>query len=747
MLAERDPVCLRRVARRLASRLVHPVRKSPDRPAWLDGGGQMAELVRAFDWSATALGPIDSWPGCLTTMVGVMLHSRQPMFLWWGSELIQIYNDAYVPSFGVGKHPRALGQRGRDCWQEIWPIIGPQIDDVLQRGKPCWFEDALVPIFRNGAIEDVYWTYGYSPVFDEAGRIAGVLVICNETTARVQATAAKEAARALVDHERERILRFFSQAPAGICLLRGPDFVFEFANEQYQRLVGRTDIVGKPLLEALPELVGQGFDDVLRQVVQSNETFFGHEVQVKLARERRAPQSLSDVYCTFIYSPMRDVNGAVEGVSVFALDVTPQVLARQKLEALASQLQRSAAERNALLATAQRERENAEHANRAKDEFLTTASHELRTPLTAILGWARLLRAGHLDPSGYLRGVETIERNALAQVRLIEDILDGSRIITGKLRLETRPLDLRRLVQAAVETVRPAADAKNIALCSEVDETAVHVVGDPERLQQVVWNLCNNAIKFTPKGGAVSVRLRRIGTDVELEVSDNGQGIAPDFLPHVFERFRQGEGSTTRRYGGLGLGLALVRHLIEAHGGSVSAESAGVGCGATFTARIPVQATFRKVESEPPAANRDVAATPLVVDLTGVSVLVVDDDPDSRALVATVLRGSGADVTTATNAMDALHHLSRAMPTLLLSDVGMPETDGYELMRRVRTELGAAGAAVPAIALTAYAREEDRRLAISAGFNHHVAKPVEPAALLRIVAGAAANRRASPASL
>jgi signal transduction histidine kinase/FixJ family two-component response regulator len=553
---------------------------------WSSGAGTMAELVRRFDWSKTPLGPIASWPMSLTTVVGVMLHSRQPMFLWWGPELIQIYNDAYLPSFGIGKHPRALGQPGRECWPEIWPIIGPQIDDVLLRGEPCWQEDALVPILRNGQLEDVYWTYGYSPVFDESNRIGGVLVVCTETTSRV-------------------------------------------------------------------------------------------------ARE---------------------------------------------------------AERMTLLATAQRERQSAEIANRAKDEFLTTASHELRTPLGAILGWARLLRAGKLDPSAYLRGIETIERNAQAQVRLIEDILDGSRIITGKLRLEIRKLDLIQLVRSALEAVMPAAEAKGINVLVELDPSAARLNGDPERLQQVVWNLVNNAIKFTPKGGQVAVRLKRTGGDIELTVSDTGQGIEAEFLPYVFDRFRQAEGSTTRRHGGLGLGLALVRHLVEAHGGGVRAESAGAGLGATFKARLPVQAVLGdEVDTVRPSPVPNVAPFSSAVSLASVSVLVVDDEPDARDLVATVLRAAGAEVTLATSALSALEALSTALPTVLVSDVGMPDVDGYELIRRVRSQLGAAGATLPAVALTAYAREEDRRLALGAGFHNHVAKPVEPSELLHIVATMAAQ--------
>ncbi len=390
--------------------------------------------------------------------------------------------------------------------------------------------------------------------------------------------------------------------------------------------------------------------------------------------------------------------------------------------------------------------QRAEEASLAKDQFLATASHELRTPLNAILGWARMLRSGQLDPNGTLRAMEIIERNALAQVQLIEDILDGSRIISGKLHLEIRPLDMTALVRAAIDAVRPAAEGKKIELSVVVEPAAARIVGDPDRLQQVVWNLANNAIKFTPKGGNVEVRLERTGTSIQLVVKDSGQGIAPDFLAHVFERFRQADGSTTRRHGGLGLGLALVRHLVEAHGGTVRAESEGEGRGAAFIVTLPVQAVFaeRAASDRPPPLN---SASPFhAANLSGVTVLVVDDEADARDLVATVLRTNGAEVTTASTAERALELLSQTSPMILLSDIGMPGTDGYELIRRVRTLTGVRAAAIPAIALTAYARDEDRRRALEAGFQTHVAKPVEPAELLRVVSGVVEymSRQSSP---
>ena len=405
---------------------------------------------------------------------------------------------------------------------------------------------------------------------------------------------------------------------------------------------------------------------------------------------------------------------------------------------------RAALERTRLLESERTARLAAETASRAKDDFLSTASHELRTPLNAILGWARMLQSGKLDQSAFLRAIDIIERNATAQVRLVEDILDGSRIINGQLHLDVRPLDLTAIVNSAVDAVRTAADSKRIRLTTRLDPAAARVVGDPDRLQQVIWNLVTNAIKFTPKDGAVDVVLRRAGTDIELTVADNGEGIDPEFLPHVFDRFRQAEGSTTRRHGGLGLGLALVRHMVEAHGGTVHADSAGVGKGARFVVTLPVQAVFAGgAEAEP---VRWGGAEPFVlrpVDLTGASVLVVDDEPDARDLVATVLRGRGAEVTLAGSAGEALALVANRPFSVMVSDVGMPGTDGYELIGRVRTMTGTRGAGLPAVALTAYSRDEDCRRAHDAGFNAYVSKPVEPERLVQVVADTA---RLAPAN-
>ena len=389
-------------------------------------------------------------------------------------------------------------------------------------------------------------------------------------------------------------------------------------------------------------------------------------------------------------------------------------------------------------------RAEAEAANRLKDEFLATLSHELRTPLTAVLGWTQVLRAGQLDAAGAARALDTVERNARAQSQLVEELLDMSRIITGKLRIDARPVEPSAFVGAAVEAMRPAAEAKGVRLAVDTGEGVGAVSGDADRLRQVVWNLLSNAIKFTGAGGRVELCLKAAGPHVEIAVSDTGEGIAPEFLPHVFDRFRQADGTTTRQHGGLGLGLAIVRHLVELHGGTVTADSPGAGRGSTFTVRLPglrnAGSGLRREAARHVAAGRQPAAlNPQPTILSGLRVLVVDDEAEACDLLGVMLGQRGAEVTTATTAADALAELERARPHLLISDIGMPGVDGYELMRRVRGLPPERGGRVPAVALTAYARAEDRLRALRAGYQTHVAKPVEPDELIAVVASLSAR--------
>jgi PAS domain S-box-containing protein len=382
----------------------------------------------------------------------------------------------------------------------------------------------------------------------------------------------------------------------------------------------------------------------------------------------------------------------------------------------------------------------AEEATRAKDEFMAVVSHELRTPLTAILGWARMLQTGQLDGPTAARAVSAIERNAESQNQLIGDLLDFSRIISGKIRLDVGRVEPAPLIEAAIDVVRPAADAKGIRLQAILDPKAGPVSGDPDRLQQVMWNLLSNAVKFTPRGGRVQVRLARVDSSVEVAVSDTGQGISAEFLPYVFERFRQADQKTTRRQAGLGLGMAITKHIVELHGGTIRAESPGEGQGSTFVLRLPVMIVH---DAE---AGREVAAGGLhpdgevrpraaeLVRLDGVHVLVVDDEADARELLTAILKQSGAAVTAAAGVADALGKLQHATPDLLVSDIEMAGEDGYSLIRKVRAAEAGRGRRIPAIALTAHARASDRLRALSEGYHMHIPKPVEPAELVLAIA-------------
>jgi signal transduction histidine kinase len=398
-------------------------------------------------------------------------------------------------------------------------------------------------------------------------------------------------------------------------------------------------------------------------------------------------------------------------------------------------------ERARLLVLEQAARKQAEEANRMKDEFLATLSHELRTPLNAILGWVQVLRTGKLDEAAGARALETIERNSRAQAQLIADLLDVSRIITGKLRLESKPVELHRIIDAVLDSLRPAADAKDIQLSLSLAPMASPVLGDGDRLQQVIWNLLSNAIKFTPRGGQVEIRLREAGANAVLQVTDSGIGIRPDFLPYVFDRFRQAESTLTRSHGGLGLGLSIVRHLVELHGGTVEVESAGEGQGASFAVRLPLRAELAEgAPADLGQASSSSRVWSLPDLLKDIRVLVVEDEADTRDLLVTALEQCGAAVAAFASVAEGLAELDRAVPDVLVSDIGVPFEDGYSLIRKVRERKPADGGNVPAAALTAYARPEDRLRALEAGFQTHLAKPVDPSEFVATVARLAGRR-------
>ncbi|HEX8142995.1 MAG TPA: ATP-binding protein [Pyrinomonadaceae bacterium] len=432
---------------------------------------------------------------------------------------------------------------------------------------------------------------------------------------------------------------------------------------------------------------------------------------------------------------------AVMGRIVGTIEVQSYELAAYKKEhvaamRMAANLAAVAIENVRLFELESSARSSAESSNRLKDEFLATLSHELRTPLTAVLGWLSLLRSGKLDETMRAQALETIERNANVQAQLIEDILDVSRIITGKLGLEVRPFDLKGVIDAAIAAIHPAAEAKQIRIEKKIEANASVIWGDANRLQQVIWNLLSNAVKFTPKEGRITIGLKRANSHTQISVSDTGQGISAEFLPFVFDRFRQADSTSTRAHSGLGLGLAIVRHLVEMHGGSVRAESEGEGRGATFTLDLPVRALRQEEDLEVVAYQSREEAAHSDAQLQGIRVLVVDNDEDARDLLRKVLEQCGARVTTASSAVEAMSVLEELKPDVMVSDIGMPGEDGYDLIRRVRAleREREDGASLPAVALTAYVGEEDRSRALSAGYQEHLAKPAELAKLTKLIA-------------
>lgn len=515
------------------------------------------------------------------------------------------------------------------------------------------------------------------------------------------------------------------------------DGVITSWNSGAQRIFGyrAEEIIGKHITVLIPPDHIDEEPKILARIRAGER--IDHYETVRVAKDG----TLIDISLTV--SPIRDARGDIIGASKIARDIRSR---KQAEEALVEQTLENArlyeAAQNAKIqaekAAADNERlyRQAQEASQLKEEFLATVSHELRNPLNAILGWSRMLRLGQVAEDGVTKALETIERNAQAQAQLIDDLLDVSRIITGKLRMDVRPADPNLFIEAAIDAVRPAAEARGVRLQKIMDTSAVSVPGDPIRLQQVVWNLLSNAIKFTARGGLVQVRLERVNSHVEIAISDTGQGIEPEFLPHVFDRFRQADQRTTRQHGGMGLGLAIVKNLVELHGGSVHAASPGIGEGSTFTVRLPVLPVYQ-VDPEGGRVHptaRDLLPQPEIdARLDGTTILVVDDEPDARELLRVGLERCGAQVKLAASVTEAFGAIGVQIPDVLISDIGMPDEDGYDLIRKLRLLPEEAGGKIPAIALTAYARVEDRLRALRSGYQMHVPKPVELAELVAVV--------------
>ena len=609
------------------------------------------------------------------------------MILWWGEELIQFYNDAYRPSLGTGgKHPGALGQKAVDCWPEIWPAIKPLIDQIQAGGEAIWQENQLMAMYRNGRLEDVYWTFGYSPVLNEEGQVCGVLVVCQETTALVNSLRQST-------QKQESIQRVFKQAPVAIAIFRGPEFVIELANDSVCLLWGRTQqqVIGKPLFEALPEAAGQGFEELLRGVLQTGKTVIASELPSFI--ERTGKQVT--VYWTFVYEPLYEPDGTIDSVIVVATDMTEQKLAKLALT----------------------------EASQRKDEFLAMLGHELRNPLAPLRNTLQLLQMSGGQDETVDSSVALMTRQVDHLVRLVDDLLDMSRINQGKIELRRERLELGELIAHTTKAIRPLYEANNRHLLVSPLAAPVYLKGDSTRLAQALTNLLTNAAKYTNKGGHVWLIVERAEGEVLVRVKDDGIGMTTEQLSRIFEMFFQVNTSLNRPHGGLGLGLVVVRRLVELHGGRVDAHSDGLNLGSEFVLHLPAladAATPRPVPDKQPSQV-----------MTGYRIVVVDDNQDAAVTTSMLLKLKGYEVYTCYNGLEGIAAAERLQPRVMLIDIGMPGLNGYETCRLIREQPW--GQQMVLIALTGYGQAEDKLRSQEAGFTAHLVKPVDLSTLSQVI--------------
>jgi signal transduction histidine kinase/ActR/RegA family two-component response regulator len=824
-----------------------------------------------MDWSATPVGPVETWPQSLRTVLSILLTSRHPIFVWWGQELVQFYNDGYRPILGATKHPRALGQRGRECWTEIWDVIGSMIQSVMERGESTFIQDGLLCLDRNGYLEEAYFTYAYSPIQDESGGTGGVFVACTESTERIlserrlqtlrelsaatsevkseeevcrkaagvltlnphdvpfallyltdargqtprlvgtvglepgsaaapllldagpwpwesiertgealqvdclpcslgplpggpwpeaassalvlplftpghdtptgmlvaglsprkaldakyrgflELTATqlsnalthvrayeqeKRRAELLAALDRARLHSQLMQAPVAVAILTGPHLVFELANPRYLEMVGRRDgrVVGRPVRAVFPELPRDApVFQVLEEVYAIGRAFTADAYRIPL--DRRGNGELEDVYFQLTCQPMRDVRGSIVGVMVVAADVTTQVVARTQ----------------------------AEEADRRKDEFLAMLAHELRNPLAALSTALEVMKHARSDEAKGARLRDICAHQVTSLVRMVDDLLDVSRITRGKVELRKQEVDLLAIIQNAIETSRPHINGRGHELSVTLAPGDFRLEADATRLEQVVSNLLSNAARYTEPGGAISVRLGREESGGQpwavLRVRDTGRGIARDMQDKVFELFFQVDPSIDRTSGGLGIGLTLVKRLVGMHGGTVHAYSEGPGQGSEFTVRLPLPRQLPRATQTPRPSTLHV---PLFHPKR--RVLVVEDRAAVRETLRVLLENMGHEVAVATNGLEGVTQALKLLPDVALVDVGLPGIDGYELARRVRASRE--GASLFLVALTGYGGTEAQAKALQAGFDLHLVKPLHESDLLRVLESA-----------
>lgn len=645
---------------------------------------ETGRLLLHTDWSESPLGPPASWPQSLRIAVSICLNSRFPMFVWWGESLVNIYNDAYAPILGK-RHPAAFGRSAREVWADIWGVLEPQVEDVMHRGSATWNERALLVMERNDFEEETYFTWSYSPIWREDGRIGGLFCACTEETSRIAA-----------ERERDRLIRdaqdtattlqtWFNNAPGYIALLRGPDHVFEMVNQAYGDLIGDRPLIGRPALEALPELRSQGFEELLHHVYSTAEPFVGRAIKVRLQKTPEGPPV--EVFTDFVYQPVLDSKGQVVGIFAQGSDVTEQVRAVDALR----------------------------EADQRKDEFLATLAHELRNPLAPIRQAATAAKLQHLSLERRSWAMEVIERQAGHMALLLDDLLDVSRISLGRLELRTRIVPLQEVVDLAVETVRPHIEQKRHQLSISLPHGEVRLRADPLRLAQVISNVLSNAAKYTDSGGRIELIATADAASVEIRIRDNGIGLPTESVEKIFGMFSQVESAMHRSQGGLGIGLALSRGLVQLHGGSLRAVSDGQGKGSEFIIGLP-----RGV-----AAQDDTDQNPVgqPAPVRQRRVLVADDNTDALETLAILLDMDGHTVYTASDGLEALSKAADHRPEIAILDIGMPGLSGLQVASQIRA--GEWGQSLRLIALTGWGQAQDEARAHAAGFDHHCTKPVD----------------------
>jgi PAS domain S-box-containing protein len=666
-------------------------------PGFLDGGGEMGALMRDHDWTGHPLGAPAGWPSLLKSTLRLVLTSNHPMLVWWGDDLHQFYNDAYRRTMDDQRHPAALGQRGADCWAEVWPIIGPEVDFVMTGDGATWHENAPLSFTRHGKREDMYWTYGYSPIQDEE-RVCGVLAVCADVTEDMRT-------RQLLKQSYVNVVESMDEGLAVIQIIvnaagKPVDYRFLEVNPSFERQTGLVDAVGKTARQLVPDLEERWFE-VYGKVALTGEA-------VRFLEGSEPMNRWFEVYATPV--------GAKENLMVALMfrDVTDRTRSEQALRV----------------------------ADRRKDEFLAMLAHELRNPLAPISAAAEMLQMPGADAQRVQHASAVIGRQVRHITGLIDDLLDVSRVTRGMIPLTPDTTDMQRVVADAIEQVRPLVDSHGHRLTVSTPPGPVLVTGDAKRLVQVLANLLNNAVKYTPGGGDIMLRLDVGAAQVTLAVIDNGIGMTADVLAHAFDLFVQAERETDRSQGGLGIGLALVKSLVELHGGTVSAHSAGLGQGSRFTivlprladAAAPVAAGLAgAATTATSAASAAVAApeAPLPSVRTALRAMVVDDNEDAAEMLAMFLEIHGHQVLTEDDPARVVERALAFAPQVCLLDIGLPGMDGYELARRIRAAPGLAG--VLLIAVTGYGDEEARQQATAAGFDHHFVKPIDPARLVALL--------------